>query len=283
MVLPFGIDYLVEIERQDDSSSPAWYGTGQLKSAREDYFGPIVAFTLSSGFVSLSAADPSNAMAKSRVSNYPVGHALGQLLKVGDRLRVQQNGCGQWTYSLERAGELIIGQGCLIGAYGSFVSFDWPVPDDWAGRSAGNAPNPKAAQHVAVQLAGKRFELAVNQDLWEEPYYVRCLKFGDYFGIPGHHPEIAFVKSQSPEPRQAMRSFLDFEEKFIAIYIDFHQRAFPSGPYADNSDRMKMSSEEFETLRKRIFRIRDAMVDALYRDFDMVKPWREATEPTVQP
>ena len=64
----------------------------------------------------------------------------------------------------------------------------------------------------------------------------------------------------------------------MAIYFDFHKKAFPSGPYADNSDRMRMSSEEFQALRKRIFRIRDAMADPLYRDCDMVKPRRPDSE-----
>ena len=276
-VATIGIDPAVFIESYQPDPSPKWIGKVANSESNETYSLDRAAFDLSEGVIALRLAAGVSRFTKDLVFELHVGHALTQVLQVGDRLELRHGGDGSWTYWLVRNDLLIIAVGNLNGNYGSNVEIRWHRKDDEKRRMESQSQVDKLSEaldfdghsHAIVQLANQKFELHDQEEIVVGPYYAKCLHLGSG-GIPGHRPQVGILTTSRLEIRSAFSGFFLFQNHLLKKYMEISDELFET--FTDPQKRKPWPPGDYMEERNKRLREQEVRLGKLYLAFGMRPP-----------
>jgi hypothetical protein len=276
-VYTIGINPAVFIESYQPDPSPKWIGKVANSESNETYSLDQAAFELSEGVIALRLAAGVSRSAEDSVFELPVGHALTQVLQVGDRLELRHGRDGDWTYWVVRNDLLIIAVGSLNGNYGSNVEIHWHKKGDEMPKMESQSLVGKIREtlecygysHAVVQLANQKFELRDQEEIVAGPYYAKCLHLG-CGGIPGHRPRVGILATSRLEIRSAFSGFFLFQNHLTKKYMEISNELFQT--LTDPQKRKPWPpGDHMEEQNKRL-REQEVRLGKLYLAFGMRPP-----------
>ena len=276
-VATIGINPAVLIQSYQPDPSPKWIGKVAKSESNEAYSLARASFELSEGVIALRLAAGVSHFTKDLVFELHVGHALTQVLQVGDRLELRHAGDGSWTYWLVRDDLLIIAVGNLNGNYGSNVEIQW----HGNGNEKRKIESPSQVNmiretlrfggysHAVVQLANEKFELQDQEEIVAGPYYAKCLDLGSG-GIPGNLPRVGILTTSRLEIRSAFSGFFLFQDHLIKKYREINNELFET--FTDRQERKPWPPGNETEERNRRLREQEVRLGKLYLAFGMRPP-----------
>lgn len=255
---PYQIRYSLFAEHLDPGPPNTWCGTATPKGVFGAVLGERPTFTIQDGWITLF---PTETKPGEKRRQWPVGHALAQLLQTGDAVEIwcDQNDC--WTYWLARDDVYQIAVGQFSGKLDDSIRVRWVACE---------RPIDSEATHATVRLVDREFDLGTDEEVVSGRYYARCLYLGSSHMLGGQRPQIALLATENVGIREALRAWFATVEKLR----NCHREMIESIKVASSETKVgKLPGEEFmKRVRPAIFARQRERVEEVFAEAGMLRP-----------